>query len=137
MLRCLSLLALFLLPAFALQAADTKTEFGPYVAISRNADIVKDVKVAENGRIYLLLNPDYKEKEIVLKNSTSLKSGYRKWFTGEYELVSPANQGKAPGEYTDWVETTGNYIEYYMDDALILHLAKSSVYSPTASSAKK
>ena len=102
--------------------------FGPYVAIARNPDIVKDVKIEENGRIYLLLNPDYKEKEIILKNSSSYKDGYRKWFNGEYELVSPANQGKAPNEYTDWVETTGNYVEYYMDGQLILHLGKAEVH---------
>ena len=101
--------------------------FGPYVALSIDSDIVKDVKVTDEGRIYLLLNPVHKEKEIVLKNSSTLKSGYRKWFNGEYELVSPASQGKAPNEYTDWVETTGNYIEYYMDGKLILHLGKASV----------
>lgn len=136
LLRYAAFSVFLLVSAFSLQADDAKSEFGPYVAISRNADIVKDVKVTENGRIYLLLNPDYKEKEIVLKNSTSLKSGYRKWFNGEYELISPADQGKAPGEFTDWVETNGNYIEYYMDDKLILHLAKKSVYTPTATAAQ-
>ncbi|EDY84339.1 hypothetical protein VDG1235_3970 [Verrucomicrobiia bacterium DG1235] len=109
------------------QAEDQKAEFGPYVALTRDANIVRDVKVEENGRIYLLLNPDFKEKEIILKNSTSLKSGYRKWFNDEYELVSAANQGKAPNEYTDWVTTSGNYVEYYMEGKLILHLAKKSV----------
>ena len=119
--------ACMLLFSFTYADEAAKTEFGPYVAIARDANIVKDVKVEENGRIYLLLNPEFKEKEIILKNSTSLKSGYRKWFNGEFELISPANQGKAPGEYTDWVETTGNFIEYYMDGKLILHLAKKSV----------
>ncbi len=102
-------------------------EFGPYVALSRDANIVKDVKVEENGRIYLLLNPEFREEEIILKNSSGLKDGYRKWSNGELELVSPANQGKAAGEYTDWVTTSGNYIEYYMEGKLILHLAKKSV----------
>lgn len=123
-------IALFLgLISFA-QAEEPKTEFGPYVALSRDTNIVRNVKVEDNGRIYLLLNPDFKEKEIILKNSTSLKAGYRKWFTGEEELVSAANQGKAPNEYTDWVTTTGNYIEYYMDGKLILHLGKKSVVKP-------
>ncbi|MBD5782256.1 hypothetical protein IEN85_22345 [Pelagicoccus sp. NFK12] len=124
--------SLFAFFALALCAAAhgqdaNKTEFGPYVALTRDANIVQDVKVEENGRIYLLLNPDFKEKEIILKNSSALKSGYRKWFNGEFELVSPANQGKAPGEYTDWVTTSGNYVEYYMEGKLILHLAKKSV----------
>ncbi|MDQ8184368.1 hypothetical protein [Pelagicoccus sp. SDUM812002] len=122
----LSLFFLFASANLSAQSAE-KTEFGPYVALERDSNIVKDVKIEENGRIYLLLNPEFKEEEIILKNSSANKSGYRKWFNGELELVSPANQGKAPGEYTDWVTTTGNYIEYYMDGKLILHLAKKSV----------
>ncbi len=127
-----SLLAFFALTLAHLSHAQdaAKTEFGPYVALSRDANIVHDVKVEENGRIYLLLNPNFKEKEITLKNSSANKSGYRKWHNGEFELISPANQGKAPGEYTDWVTTSGNYIEYYMDGKLILHLAKKSVATP-------
>lgn len=113
-------------PQTARDRGDTIT-FGPYVALSIDSNIVKDVMVTEPGRIYLLLNPAHKEKEIILKNSTAYKSGYRKWFNGSEELVSPANQGKAPNEYTDWVETTGNYIEYYMDGNLILHLGKKAV----------
>ncbi|MDQ8201905.1 hypothetical protein [Pelagicoccus sp. SDUM812003] len=125
-----SLIACLFVASLAPAQEASLQQFGPYVALARDANIVKDVKVEENGRIYLLLNPDFKEKEITLKNSSSLKSGYRKWFNGEYELISPANQGKAPNEYTDWVETTGNYIEYYMDGNLILHLAKKSVHKP-------
>ena len=102
--------------------------FGPYTALTRNPEIVKDVKIAENGRIYLLLNPAHKEKEIILKNSNFFKAGYRNWFNGNRELVSPANQGKAPNEYTDWVSTTANYVEYYMEGELILHLAKTEVH---------
>ncbi|MBC2605331.1 hypothetical protein [Pelagicoccus albus] len=120
-----SLLTFF--SASNLLASGEHAEYGPYVALVRDANIVKDVKVEENGRIYLKLNPDYKEKEIILKNSMSLNSGYRNWFNGKQELVSPANQGKEPNGYTDWVTTTANYIEYRMDGKLILHLAKKSV----------
>lgn len=110
--------------------SDEPEIFGPYTALVRNGDIVKSVKVNENGRIYLLLDSEHKEKEIVLKNSNFYKSGYRNWFNGELELISPANQGKAPNEYTDWVDTTAHYIEYYMDGQLILHLAKTEVHFP-------
>ena len=112
--------------ARAADLADSEI-FGPYTALVRDGDIVKSVKVNENGRIYLLLNSDHKDKEIILKNSNYNKLGYRNWFNGELELVSPANQGKTPNEYTDWVDTTANYIEYYMEGQLILHLAKTEV----------
>ena len=107
--------------------AKESPSFGTYTTLSIESNIVKDVKVTDTGRIFLLLNPDFKENEIILKNSMGHKSGYRKWFNGELELVSPVNQGKAPNEYTDWVETTANYIEYYMEGTLILHLGKKSV----------
>lgn len=126
----ISILALLVGSASYAQKAssqDSSETFGPYVALVRNKEIVKDVKVEENGRIYLLLNPEYKEKEIILKNSTGNKTGYRKWFNGEYDLVSPANQGKAANEYTDWVVTSGNYVEYYLGGELILHLKKASI----------
>ena len=111
-----------------LMAAGVSTEiFGPYTVLVRNEDIVKNVKVNENGRIYLLLNSDHMEKEIILKNSNYNKRGYRNWFNSEHELISPANQGKALNEYTDWVDTTSNFIEYYMEGKLILHLAKTAV----------
>ncbi|MGK0236785.1 MAG: hypothetical protein ACI92G_000241 [Candidatus Pelagisphaera sp.] len=117
-------------PSQTIPTLDGQPSFGHYVAINIDAEIVKDVKVNNDGRIYLLLNPDHKEKEIVLKNSMSYQSGYRKWFNGQEKLISPANQGKAPNEYTDWVETTANYIEYYMDGNLILHLGKQTVLKP-------
>jgi hypothetical protein len=122
----ISLLAILVAPM--LMAAGVSTEiFGPYTVLVRNEDIVKNVKVNENGRIYLLLNSDHREKEIILKNSNYNKRGYRNWFNGEHELISPANQGKALNEYTDWVDTTSNFIEYYMEGKLILHLAKTAV----------
>lgn len=113
--------------AFGADEPKTPETFGPYTALERDTNIVKNVKVEENGRIYLLLNPDFKEKEIILKNSSGLKSGYRNWYNGELELVSAANQGKAPNEYTDWVTSSANYIEYHMDGKLILHLKKTNI----------
>ena len=124
------LLALAAILSFDLRTEAKEPEtYGPYTALERNSEIVKDVKVSETGRIYLLLNPTHKEKEIVLKNSQQFKAGYRNWYNGEKELVSAANQGKAPNEFTDWVETSANYIEYHMDGNIILHLAKTEVHT--------
>ena len=128
--RSISAMVLIFLGASALANEESELEtYGSYTALTRDGEIVQDVKNAENGRIYLVLNPDHKEKEIILKNSNFFKTGYRNWFNGKQELVSPDNQGKAPNEYTDWVETTGNYVEYYMGGRLILHLAKTEVHN--------
>lgn len=104
--------------------AGNEVRFGPYEALTINSDVVRGVKVDEAGKIWLLLNPDYRDHEIVVKISTADGAGYRKWFNGQYELISPANQGKQPNQWTDWIETVSPYIEYWMGDQKILHLKK-------------
>ena len=105
-------------------AAQGNIRFGPYEALAINSDVIRGVKVDEGGKIWLLLNPAYKEKELVVKISNLPGESYRKWFNGSEELVSPANQGKQANEWTDWIETESSYIEYWMGDQMILHLKK-------------
>jgi hypothetical protein len=104
--------------------AESKVLFGPYEALTINSEIIRGVKVDEAGKIWLLLNPTYREQEIIVKISSENGAGYRKWFTGNYELVSPANQGKQANQWTDWIETVSPYIEYWMSGEKILHLKK-------------
>lgn len=99
--------------------------FGPYEALTFNSTILRDVKYdADTGNVYLQLLPEYKEKELRVKLSTEYFAGYRKWHHGDYELVSPANQGKEPYGWTDHVNTTATYIEYWMNGEVFLHLKK-------------
>ncbi len=98
--------------------------FGPYEALTINSDVVRGVKVDDGKAVWLLLNPSYKEKELIVKLSNEKGAGYRKWENGTFELVSPANQGKQANEWTDWVRTKSNYIEYWMEGTLVLHLKK-------------
>lgn len=99
--------------------------FGPYEALTFDSKILRDVKYdADTGNVYLQLLPDYKETELRVKLSTEYFASYRKWFNGDYELVSPANQGKQPYSWTDHVNTTATYIEYWMDGEVFLHLKK-------------
>ncbi len=104
--------------------AQGNIRFGPYEALSINSDVIRGVKVDEGGKIWLLLNPVYKERELVVKISNLPGESYRKWFNGSEELVSPADQGKQANEWTDWIETQSSYIEYWMGDQLVLHLKK-------------
>ena len=98
--------------------------FGPYEALTISEEIIRGVKVDDDGKIWLLLNPDYLEKEIVLKISEQEGASYRKWHNGEFELKSPAGQDKQPNQWTDWVRTRSRYIEYWIDGKMILHLKK-------------
>ena len=64
------------------------------------------------------------ERELQLKISSQEDAAYRNWYTGSPILISAAGQGKEPNAWTDWIETTSNYIEYWMDGKRILHLKR-------------
>jgi hypothetical protein len=118
------LFILFLLFAGA-ATAGAAVRFGPYEALEINSDVIRGVKVEDNGRIWILLNPAYRERELIVRISTEEGAGYRKWHTsGTEDLVSPANQHKQANAWTDWIETTANYIEYWMSGEKVLHLKK-------------
>lgn len=107
------------------ESGGTRKQFGPFEAITFNASILRDVKyVAEENNVYLQLFPAHKEKELVVKLSNDYFASYREWHHGGYELVSPANQGKTPYGWTDFVNTSANYIEYWMDGEVFLHLKR-------------
>jgi hypothetical protein len=118
------LVLLFLLAGLASGLAAAEVRFGPYHALTINSDVIRGVKVDDAGKIWLLLNPAYREKELRVRLSNLEGASYRKWFTGEDELVSPANQDKQPNQWTDWIETEAPFIEYWMSGQLVLHLKK-------------
>ena len=101
--------------------------FGPYQAIAINRGVVRDVKVDKEMNIYLQLFPAHKDKELVVKISDKRFAGYRNWFHGGSELVSPANAGKTPYGWTDWVQSKAKYIEYWMDGTIFLHLERTDL----------
>lgn len=114
-----------LLAVFASTAlAGGPVRFGPYEALTINSDVIRGVKVDDAGKIWLLLNPSYRDREIVVKISNEEGASYRQWFNGTEELVSPANQGKQPNQWTDWIETVAPYVEYWMEGEKVLHLKK-------------
>jgi hypothetical protein len=109
--------------AFSSDREPGDERFGPYVAIAHERDIVPDVKVDEEGNVFLKVASEFLNESITVKISMQNGAGYRKWFTtGTEELVSPAFAGKEPGGWSDRVKTTANYIEYWMGGKLILHL---------------
>mgnify|MGYP006275515195 CR=1 FL=1 len=122
--RFCALLAFSLALLPALSATAENPRFGPYEAIVINPDVIRGVKVDDEDRIWLLLNPEYKEEELVLRISNRKGAGYRDFENGEKELVSPANQGKRAHAWTDWLRTEAAYVEYWMDGRMILHLKK-------------
>lgn len=96
---------------------------GPYRVIMIDHDFLQDVSYRD-GRIYLKRQVNHRDEAITLRASVAMGEAYRKWFNGEYDLVSPAHAGHAPNAWTDWVETTAPYVEYWVGDKKVLHLRR-------------
>ncbi len=126
----LSLFVAFLCNAFGFSVlaqettAERPARFGVYEAVTIKRAVVHDVKTDKEGNVFLQLMSVHKDKELVVKISNEYFSSYRTWWHGEIELVSPANAGKQPYEWTDRVQTQANYIEYWMDGEVFLHLRR-------------
>ncbi len=101
--------------------------FGPCRALVMNREIVRDVRVDDKLNTYLKLNPKYRKNEIRVKISNSNKSGYREWDYGGLELVSPAEAGRPPDGWTDWIQVESKYVEYWMGGELFLHLMRTDI----------
>ena len=105
-------------------ARESMPVYGAYQAIAVNRDIIRDVRVDNMSNIFLQLDPEHKNKELVVKISSERFAEYRNWVHGGLELVSPANAGKTPLGWTDRVQTKAKYIEYWMDGSIFLHLKR-------------
>ena len=106
-------------------AEKPKRVFGPYEAITFNPSVIHDVKVDNEGNVFLQLRPEFKDKELVVKISNEKFGSYRTWWHDGLELVSPANAGKSPMGWTDRVQVKARYIEYWMDGQVFLHLMRT------------
>lgn len=98
--------------------------FGPYEAVMINSEVIHGVKVDDERRIWLLVNPDYLDQDIVVKVSTEQSAGYREWQSGGFELVSPAGKEEKANQWTNPIQVRAPFIEYWMSGRLILHLKR-------------
>lgn len=109
-------------------AASAAVKYGPYEALTFDKAMLADVKVDEKGDVFLKLQPDKIAAQITIKISMEQGAGYRKWFTGDEVLVALQNVpgGRKPGVWSDRVQTSANYIEYWSDGKCFLHLKKTT-----------
>ncbi|MFH1497869.1 MAG: hypothetical protein ABII82_08590 [Verrucomicrobiota bacterium] len=114
-------------PAGAAPAAEATTQkFGPYEALVYDAELLAGVKVDEKGDVFLMFQPGKTDTQVTIKISMQKDAGYRKWFTGDEVLVALENStGRSPGVWSDRVQTTANYIEYWAGGKRFLHLKKT------------
>ena len=119
-----SMLASFAAEQAPAPKSETRPTFGPYEAIVMDKAVLQNVKVDAEGAIYLMFVPEKRGATVKIRISMAEGAEYRKWFTGEEELVAQENGTRAPNTWTDMVKTTANYIEYRDGEHLFLHLKK-------------
>ena len=120
-----SMLASFAAEPTSAPKAEARATFGPYEAIVMDKAVLQNVKVdPADGAIYLMFVPEKRGATVKIRISMAEGAEYRKWFTGEEELVAQENGTRAPNTWTDMVKTTANYIEYRDGEHLFLHLKK-------------
>lgn len=99
--------------------------FGPYEALTFDKTVLADVKVDDKGDIFLMLQPDHIAAQLTIRISMQKGAGYRKWFTGDETLVAQQNTtGRTAGVWSDRVQTSATYIEYWAGGKCFLHLKK-------------
>jgi hypothetical protein len=107
------------------QGAEPTTEraFGPWDAIAFDGAVVQNVKVTGDD-LFIMLQSDHKDDTLTMKISMQKGGPYRKWFTGDEVLVAQENAGRAANTWTDRIQTTANYLEYYAGGKLFLQLKR-------------
>lgn len=120
------LFALLVFIGFApfVSAKDANPIFGSYEAIVYDHEVLQGVQVDGVGDIFIMFQPDKTDTQLVLRISMAQGAQYRNWFTGDTDLVAQENSGRAPNTWTDRVQTTSKYIEYWADGKMFLHLKK-------------
>lgn len=97
--------------------------FGAWEAIAFDGAVVQNVRVSGDD-IFIMLQPDHKDDQLTMKISMQKGAPYRKWFTGDEVLVAQENSGRAANTWTDRIQTSAKYIEYYAGGKLFLHLKR-------------
>ncbi len=101
-------------------------KFGPYEALVFDETLLSGVKVDEKGDVFLKFQPGKTDTQVTIKISMQNGAAYRKWFTGDEVLVALENStGRSPDVWSDRVQTTANYIEYWAGGKCFLHLKKT------------
>ena len=118
---CFFTLVLYLCGNMSTRAANS---IGPYRQLSRDLEVVEEV-FANRGRIYMLLSDESREKELIVKISDARNSQFLKWPEGkEDRIISGEKEPISLVKDAGWIETKAPFIEYWMEDKLVLHLMR-------------
>ncbi len=101
-----------------------KKTFGPWEAVVWDKEVIQDLRVTGDD-IFIKLQPEHRNAQLTMRNSMKEGGPYRKWLNGEETFVAQENAGRAANTWTDRMQTSANYIDYYNDGKLFLRLKRS------------
>jgi hypothetical protein len=87
----------------------------------QDTSLVKDIRT-EGDNVWIKLASAKMADEITVRISNKDKDFYRPWFTGSIDLESKGFRGE--DVWSDRVQTEANYIEYWHNGSLVLHLQR-------------
>lgn len=89
--------------------------------LDRDESIVSAVRT-EGDNIWIKLTKDHLNDVITVRISNKNRDLYRTWFHGKADLISSGFRGN--GTWSDRVQTKANFVEYWLEDKLVLHLER-------------
>ena len=89
--------------------------------LTRDESIVTAVRT-EGDNIWIKLAKDHLTDVITVRISNNNQDSYRTWFNGSPDLISSGFRGN--GAWSDRVQTKANFVEYWLEDKLVLHLQR-------------
>lgn len=106
--------------AFPIFAQDAAQDLSLDILV-QDETVVTEIK-SQGDNVWIKLAPDYLTDSITVRISDKNRDFYRVWFNNEQDLVSDGFRGK--NIWSDRVQTSARYIEYWHNDLLVLHLER-------------
>ena len=89
--------------------------------LTQDEAVVSAVR-SEGDNVWIKLTSDHLTDSITVRISDQNQDAYRTWFNDQLDLVSTGFRGK--NVWSDRVQTSAGYIEFWQNDVLVLHLER-------------
>lgn len=102
-------------------------EHGDFSILEMDQSVVDDLFVRGND-IYVKIDSAYWGDVFTVKISNENMADYRSWLSGEEEMTIMVYRSPKANRrgYTYRVNTTADYVEYWVQGRLVLHLGRAS-----------
>jgi len=106
--------ALLAMPALA-------EDDSPFVVLTQDTSVVEAYRT-DGSNVWIKLTSPHVSDQVTVRISDRKGDYYRPWFTGNTDLISTGFRGN--DVWSDRVQTSAKFIEYWVNDQLVLHLER-------------